>query len=205
MISFDGVPRFWQRSYSMKRVLSSWVPAAGFANVQWCRASRRSEVGLEPGKFIAPFDVTKVSGAAEDGVEVGKNLCYRCKNGGRPQIMVFTRSTDAKVVALVKGIDAALEKNADKELRAFVNVLGESQDSATEAAKKVAEASGAKNVPFVVPNEQENGPEDYGINAKADVTVIYAVGGKVVANYAAGSAKDLNVDVAIEDIKKVLE
>jgi hypothetical protein len=84
-------------------------------------------------------------------------------------------------------------------------VLGESQDSATEAAKKVAEASGAKNIPFVVPVENENGPADYGINAKADVTVIYAVGGKVVANYAAGSAKDLNVDVAIADVKKILE
>jgi hypothetical protein len=189
----------------MKRFLSVVAAAAVFAMFSGVSQAEELKSGLEPGKFVGAFDVTKISGAAEDGVEDGKTLCYRCKNGGRPQIMVFTRSTDAKVVAFVKGLDAALEKNADKELRAFVNVLGDSQDTATAAAKKVAEASEAKLVPFVVPVENENGPEDYGINAKADVTVIYAVGGKVVANYAAGSAKDLNVDVAIEDIKKVLE
>jgi hypothetical protein len=189
----------------MKRFLSVVAAAAVLALFSGISQAEEVKSGLQPGAFVNAFDVTKITGAEHDGVAVGKSLCYRCKNGARPQVMVFTRSTDAKVVALVKGLDAALEKNADKELRAFVNVLGDSQDSATAAAKQVAKASGAKNVPFVVPNENENGPEDYGINAKADVTVIYAVGGKVVANYAAGSAKDLNVDTAISDVKKILE
>lgn len=187
----------------MKRFFSVVAVAAlVFAGVA---QAEEVKSGLQPGDFIGAFNVTKVSGADKDGVDVGKNLCYRCKNGGRPQIMVFTRSTDAKVVALMKGLDAALEKNADKDLRAFVNVLGDSQDSATAAAKKVADAAGTKNVPYVVPNENENGPEDYGINAKADVTVIYAVGGKVKANYTAASAKDINVDAAIADVAKILE
>ena len=54
--------------------------------------------------------MTKGAGAEQDGVKEGKNLCYRCRNGARPQVMVFTRSTDPAVVDLVK--DLANDLNA---------------------------------------------------------------------------------------------
>ncbi len=160
--------------------------------------------GLETGKAINPFYVTKIAGAEDDGKVAGDNLCYRCKNGARPQVMVFTRSTDDKVVALVKQLDEQLKKNEEAQLRAFVNLLGDSKDAATAQAKKLATATSAKNVPFVVPNEFENGPEDYGINAKAELTVIIANESKVVGSYAVASAKDLNVDTVIGSVKKML-
>ncbi len=160
--------------------------------------------GLAVGKDINPFYVTKTAGAEDDGVEQGKNLCYRCKNGSRPQVMVFTRSTDDKVVALVQKLDEQLKKSEEAQLRAFVNMLGESKDAAAASVKKLAVASKAKNVPFVVPNEFENGPEDYGINAKAELTIIIANDSKVVANYAVASAKDLNVDSVIGAVTKML-
>lgn len=160
--------------------------------------------GLAVGKSIAPFYVTKTAGAEEDGVACGDNLCYRCKNGARPQVMVFTRSTDEKVIALVKKLDEQLKKNEESQLRAFVNMLGESKDAAADSVKKLAEASKAKQVPFVVPNEFENGPEDYGISPKAELTIIIANESKVVANYAVASAKDLKVDAVIGDIEKML-
>lgn len=187
----------------MKRLFSIVAVAALCVTFSGMAQAEEVKSGLQPGDFIGAFNVTKITGAEDDGVAVGKNLCYRCKNGGRPQIMVFTRSTDDKVVALVKKLDAELAK--EKDLRVFVNVLGDSQDTATEAAKKFAEATGAKMVPFVVPNEVENGPEDYGINAKADVTVILATGGKVKANHAAASAKDLDADAVLASVPKILE
>ena len=51
--------------------------------------------GLQVGERIGAFYVTKLAGAEDDGVAVGKNLCYRCKNGGRPQVMVFTPTLKA--------------------------------------------------------------------------------------------------------------
>ncbi|MEO8271180.1 MAG: hypothetical protein ABI557_15770, partial [Aureliella sp.] len=156
------------------------------------------------GKDIAPFYVTKTAGAEEDGVACGKNLCYRCKNGSRPQVMVFTRSSDDKVVALVKKLDEQLTAHEDAQLRAFVNMLGDSKDAAADSVKKLAVATKAKNVPFVVPNEFENGPEDYGISPKADITIIIANDDKVVSNYSVASAKDLDVDSVIKDVKKML-
>lgn len=159
--------------------------------------------GLECGKGIAPFYVTKVAGAEDDGVAKDDNLCYRCKNGSRPQVMVFTRSTDAKVIALVEKLDAQLKQHEDAQLRAFVNMLGDSKDAATDSVKKLASAAKATHVPFVVPNEFENGPEDYGISPKAEITIIVANEAKVVANHSAASAKDLDVDSVIKDIEKM--
>ncbi|QDV24814.1 SGNH/GDSL hydrolase family protein [Aureliella helgolandensis] len=162
------------------------------------------ESGLKKGEGIGAFNVTKCAGAAEDGVDVGNNLCYRCKNGARPQVMVFTRSTDDKVVSLVKQLDAQIKKNDEAQLRAFVNMLGESKDGASSEVKKLAENTKAVNVPFVVPNEFENGPADYGINPKAAVTIILANNSKVVGNFAVADAKELDVKAVVAELKKML-
>lgn len=160
--------------------------------------------GLQAGEFVGPFFVTKLAGANNDGVKIGMPLCYRCKNGRRPQVIVFTRSADAKVVELVKRLDAVLEKNSKQQLRAFVNYLGADKNAAANSAKQLAKESEAKNVPFVVPYEFENGPVDYSLNAKAEVTIILAGGGEVKANHAFSSAKELNVKDVIADIAKIL-
>ena len=174
-----------------------------FASVSFVSAEEIKS-GLQAGDLIDAFYVTKLAGAEDDGVKTGDNLCYRCKNGGRPQVMVFTRSSDEQVVKLVQKLDAALGENSAKQLRAFVNVMGEDKSAATKDAKKLASASKAKEVPFVVPNEVENGPDNYGLNAKAAVTIIMAEGGKVKANHAFASAADVAVDAVIADLAKIL-
>ena len=187
----------------MRNLMVVALVAALFASVSVVSAEEIKS-GLQAGALIGAFDVTKLAGAEDDGVAAGDNLCYRCKNGGRPQVMVFTRSSDKQVVELVKKLDKALGENSSKQLRAFVNVLGEDKSSASKGAKKLASASKAKGVPFVVPNEFENGPGDYGLNAKAAVTVILAEGGKVKANHAFAAAKDVAADAVIADLAKIL-
>jgi len=191
------------KEFQMKQVLSFAV----VMTLAVCGLSVSAEdikSGLKAGDSIGAFDVTKCAGAEKDKVAVGDNLCYRCKNGSRPQVMVFTRSTDAKVVALVKQLDEQIKKNEEAQLKAFVNYLGDSKDAASDAAKKLATTTKAENIPFVVPNEYENGPEDYGINAKAAITVIMAHEGKVKANYAYARASELDVEAVIGDLKKIL-
>ena len=154
--------------------------------------------GLQAGADIGAFYVTKVAGADDDGVKTKANLCYRCKNGKRPQVMVFTRSNDAKVVNLIDQLDAAIAKNESKQLRAFVNVLGDSRGAANKGVKALATASKAENVPFVLPNEYENGPDNYQLNPEAEVTILVCNNHKVYASHAVASAKEL-------DVKKILE
>ena len=160
--------------------------------------------GPQQGDRLGAFYVTKVAGAESDGVNEGQNLCYRCKNGARPQVIVFTRSTDPKVAELVRKLDKAVTKNESSKLRVFVNLLGDDKEDLTDEAKKFAVSSKAKNVPFVVPNEFENGPDDYGINAKATVTVMLASDLGVKASHAVVNVKDLNIQQIIGDLKKIL-
>ncbi len=187
----------------MKQFTTGVVAIAVLASASFVSAEEVKS-GLQAGAFIDAFYVTKLAGADDDQVSVGQNLCYRCKNGARPQVMVFTRSSDEKVVKLVQALDAAITKNSDKQLRAFVNYLGDGKSTAKQNAEKLAKTSKAKSVPFVLPNEFENGPDNYGINAKAEVTVIMAEGGKVKANHAFTSGKEVKVDAVIADLAKIL-
>lgn len=140
--------------------------------------------GLEPGAAIGAFDVTKCAGAVDDGVKVGAQLCYRCKYGARPMVMVFTRTPSEQVVNLAKNLDKAVAANEAKQFKAFVNLLGSDREALEASAKDLGTKNNLANVPVVVPVEFENGPDNYGINPKAEVTVIVAKNSQVVSNYA---------------------
>ena len=160
--------------------------------------------GPQTGDRLGAFYVTKCAGAEDDGIAEGKNLCYRCRNGAKPQVVIFTRSSDPKIVELIQQLDKAITHNADSQLTGFVNILSADKDDASDNAKKLATTSKATRVPFVVPNEFENGPDDYGISPKAAVTIILASELGVKANHSVADAKDLKVDAVIADLKKIL-
>jgi len=163
--------------------------------------------GKQPGDMIGAFDVVKCAGTEADGVDLGTKLCYRCKYGNRPMVMVFSRKSDDSISGLVKKLDAAVEKNSDDQLAAFVNLLGDNEDALEAHAKELGKKVAAPRVPIVVPVEYENGPADYGINPDAEVTVILAVKGTVVANHAYGPGQ-LNkkaVDQILADVPKILQ
>jgi hypothetical protein len=189
----------------MKRLSILTLFTAAVFCVSFANAGEKVKSGLQAGKPIGAFYVTKVAGAEEDGVKVGDNLCYRCRNGARPQVMVFTRSTDKNVVKLIESLDKVIASSTDQDVRAFVNILGENKDEASESAAKFAKSTKAKNVPIVVPNEAENGPDNYGLNAKAEVTIIIANKSKVSANVAVASAKDLDIDAVVASVKESLK
>jgi hypothetical protein len=163
--------------------------------------------GLQTGTKIGPFIVTKCAGADEDGVKVGAELCYRCKYGSRPQVMVFARKTDGAVAELAKQLNSTVAANESQQLSAFINVLGNDKTAAEKSAKSLAESAKTDRVPVVVPVENENGPADYGINPDAEVTVIVANRGVVVASqgYAAGKFNQAAVDSVLGDVKSALK
>ncbi len=164
--------------------------------------AEETKSGLQPGDAIGAFDVVKVAGAEADGIALGKTLCYRCKYGSRPMVMVFTRNPE-EVSGLIAKLNSAVEKNSGKQLKAFVNVLGEDRDSAESAAKKLGSKSDA--VPVVVPVEFENGPGDYGLNAKVNTTIIIASGSKVQASHAINTVDDAATAKILADVEKLVK
>ena len=121
--------------------------------------------------------------------------------------MIFARKTDDHLASLVKQIDKLVGENADKGMKAFVNVLGEDRATLEDAAKEFGKDQQFENVPITVPVEFENGPANFGINPRAETVVVLYVGRKVVANHAAGpgEANDDFVKEVVQDVPKILK
>lgn len=140
--------------------------------------------GLQKGEKIGAYYVDKYAGNENDSVEVGATLCYRCKMGKRPVVTVFAKGTDENLTALIKELDAIVEKNKDKKLAAYVNLIGEDQEEMKKAAKTLIKESKAKNVAVVGPAKGKKGWDNLKINGDAQVTVLAFKNGVIEANYA---------------------
>jgi len=121
--------------------------------------------------------------------------------------MIFARESDAALASLVKEVDALVAKHSDKKLKAFVNILGEDRDTLEADAKKFAADHKIANVPVVVPVEFTNGPDNFAIDPKAEVTVMLYSGMKVKANYAFAKGKldKKAIATVTGDLPKILE
>lgn len=111
------------------------------------------------------------------------------------------------MASLVKKLDELVEKHEDAELRTLVNLIGDDRERLEEEATKFAKEQEIENTPVVVPVEYENGPENYGVNPDAEVTVMMYVGGKVVANHAFAPEKldDEGIEAILADVPKLIE
>ena len=190
----------------MRTLLSFGCALALVASVSVVRAEELKS-GLQVGESIGAYDVEKCAGNANDGVEEGAKLCYRCKLGNRPVIAIFTRSTDESVSNLMKELDAVVAKNEEKKAASFVNLLGESPEKMKAGAKKLVDKSKAENIAVVVPVDGDNGPEALNLNPKADVTVLIYNKGKIEANHAiaAGKLDKKAIQAIIADTDKILK
>jgi hypothetical protein len=143
--------------------------------------------------------VTKVTGNPLDGVPDGKTLCYRCKMGSRPVVMVFARTADEKLGKLLKKLDEEIEEHASAKLTGFVNMLGTEPESLKKDAAEFVKLQGLERIAFVVPEDSANGPADYKIAPDADLTVVCYKEGTVKANHAfsAGGLSDEKIDAIV--------
>ena len=168
-------------------------------------ASAEVTSGPQVGDTVGAFTVTKVTGNPDDGVADGRTLCYRCKMGQRPVVMVFARSADESFAKFLKKLEGELEEHADEKLTAFVNMVGTDADSLKKAAADFVAKHDIKRVAFVIPEDVQNGPPEFKISPDADVTVVLYVDRKVKANYAfkKGELKDSDIEKVIADVSKI--
>jgi hypothetical protein len=121
--------------------------------------------------------------------------------------MIFSRKSDAALASLVKKLDQAIDEHKDDKLKAFVNLLGDDRDKLESTAKKLVKDEKIKNIPVVVPVENEDGPANYGLNPDAGLTVLFYRGMEVKSNRAYG-AKDFTkgeVSKLLEDLSKIVD
>ena len=138
---------------------------------------------LKRGDAVGVFYVTKVAGAVDDGVVPGEQLCYRCRYGSRPMVMVFARRTGGRLTELVRRLDRAVASNRRSSLKGMVTFVGGDATELKQRAATVAEEAAVKKVPVVVARETETGPTNYKLPADAAVTVVVAKDSQVVKTH----------------------
>ena len=170
-------------------------------------ASAEVTSGPQVGDSVGAFTVTKFAGNADDGVEAGKSLCYRCKMGARPVVMVFARSADEKLAKLLKKIEEEVAEHESDKLSSFVNMIGTDAESLKKTAAEFVAKNELKRIAFVVPEDAKNGPPDFKIAPDADVTIICYKGGMVQANhaFAAGQLTDDKIDAVVKASCKLVD
>lgn len=159
---------------------------------------------LRQGDSVGVFYVTKVAGADDDGVRPGEQLCYRCRYGSSPMVMVFARRTGGRVTELVKRIDRAVFSNRKRRLKGLVTMMGDSSSAVKAAAGEVAAAAKVEHVPVVVAKEVKTGPLNYKLPADADVTVVVAKDSQVVKTHTFNSEK-VDIAAVMNEVERILE
>ena len=160
-------------------------------------------IGLKKGDTAGIFYVTKIAGAENDGVAKGQELCYRCRYGSSPIVMVFTRNGSSNVQKLVQQLDQTVHQNADLRMKGIVTFIGSDVAVVKESANIFAEQTTTKHVPIVVAKDTESGPENYKLD-DSEVTIVVANDSQIVATYRFQAAK-LNASSAIKNVMAVIQ
>ena len=181
-----------------QRLTAGIAAIALVSTASYCMADLVS--GPQPGDGVGAFTVTKAAGNPSDGVEDGKQLCYRCRMGSRPVVMIFARTADQSLAKLVNELEGEIKEHADAKLCSFVNMIGGDSDSLKNAATKFVNDNGIQNVAFVVPEDSQNGPDNLKIAPEADLTVVCYKSSKVVSSHALkkGELDDGKIDTIVE-------
>ena len=73
------------------------------------------------GLTVRSFYVRAITGPL-----AGKSVCYVCRNGLRPSVLVITRDLEPETVRLIKQLDGAVNQHRADGLRCFVVLISDS-------------------------------------------------------------------------------
>ena len=158
-----------------------------------------TQPSLRPGDALpAAFEPVNVTGEF-----AGRRHCLVCENGLSPVVMVFARRTSAPLEAMMTKVDAAIAKDATRQLGGFAVFLSDDEkleEQLTDVAAK------AELKQFVLSIESPAGPDGYNIPADAEVVVVLYTNHVVKAShtFAKGELTDKAVEKVMADVPLIL-
>jgi hypothetical protein len=117
------------------------------------------------------------------GPQRGQAHCYICDTAERPAVIVFARTLSAPLAKLAARLDRAVRDNDKAELKSWITFLSGDQLGLDPRIVAWSRLHSLRSVPLGV-FEDPDGPPSYRLSRDADVTVLFAVKQKVVANFA---------------------
>ncbi len=152
--------------------------------------------GLKVGEKVSTFYVRAVTGPLKN-----KSVCYVCRNGDRPVVMLFIRQITPELKTLLKGIDAEVDRQRASGLRSFgVFLAGDSKEILPQVQTLAFDEK--INLPLTIAAAPSDGSAGRSIHPDAAVTVILYREQSVTANFAfrAQDLKSEQIDAVLKHI-----
>lgn len=89
------------------------LAACGFAALEPER-DLANKTGFQPGERVPTFYVRAITGSLAN-----KSVCYVCRNGERPVVMLLAREVSPELARLARGVDNLVDSQRAAGLRAF--------------------------------------------------------------------------------------
>lgn len=146
--------------------------------------------GLQPGDRVPSFYVRAVTGPLRN-----KSVCYVCRNGERPVVMVLIRDVTPELRKLLKEIDGILDAHRAEGLRGFGVFTGRDGKELLPAIQTLGFEE-KLNLPLTISAASGDGAAAHALHPEAVVTVILYREQKVTANFAwrAGELTEGEID-----------
>lgn len=133
--------------------------------------------GRAVGDRVPQFFVRAVTGPL-----MNKSVCYVCRNGDRPVVMVLVRDLVAGTPELLKQVDRYIDQQRAVGLRGFCVLLSEDQRSAISSLQTLA-FDNQLSLPLTVASSQLEAPNSQNLHPDAAVTVVLYQDQTVVASH----------------------
>lgn len=164
--------------------------------------SRPLQSGLQVGERVPTFYVRAITGSLKN-----KSVCYVCRNGDRPVVMLLMRDAMPELAKLLKGIDAIVDENRAVGLRSFGVFLGGEGSEGQGLLSRVQTLAFDENIalPLTISAAPVDGPPGQKVHPAAAVTVVLYRDQRVVSNFAfrTGELTAKHIAAVLESVRKL--
>lgn len=178
---------------------SSALPAANSKTVP--QTHRSLESGPKTGSTIHQFFVRAVTGPHRN-----RSVCYVCRYGSRPVVMVLIQKPDPKIATLLKAIDAVVDDNRISGLRSFGVLVTDESARAVPILQTMAFDARIR-MPLTAATTAIAGSSCHNLHEDAATTVILYRNQQAVKNYpfTAGAIDERSIKPLMDGIKRLID
>lgn len=155
--------------------------------------------GPQAGQEVPSFFVRVITGP-----QMNRSVCFVCRNGDRPVVMVVLRRLENGSSAVLKAVDALIDRRRADGLRAFGVMLS---DEPAKVAPRLQTISFDEklNMPLSVGPETLADRETLSVDSAASVTIVIYRERKVIWTAALRSSELRDEDARTRRVREIIE
>ena len=159
--------------------------------------------GREVGQRVPSFYVRAVTGPLRN-----RSVCYVCRNGSRPVVMILFRRLDGGLVPLLKQVETLIDRNRAEGLRGFGVMISDEPSGGVSKVQTLAfDRKISSGLPLTVSTDAVASPSCQNVHREAAITVVLYRRQRVVKTYAfrAGEPTAAQVRSVIASARRLLK